>query len=240
MKRIDIEPIKQDLKDIIDKYPNYDKFSSDRDDAYAYAEKFNIAVCPYCNINYIYVVKNKKGNWIRSEFDHFIKKTAKGGRPDLALNVDNIVPSCHACNSSLKNQKNFSENTHLHPFKKDFDSIAEFYLKINSPDYLNKDAFDISFARKSSANEHDFNLAKKNIYVFKLIERYAHHKTVVIDVLRELKIYHKAKLNDINRIMNGGNTEGKYIIRRIYNYKNIDINNESLGKLRKDIATKYL
>lgn len=39
--------------------------------------------------------------------------------------------------------------------------------------------------------------------------------------------------------MNGENTGNKYIIRRIYNYKNIDINNESLGKLKKDIATKY-
>lgn len=239
MKKIDIESIREDLNNIISNYSSYEEFSSDRDNAYDYAEKFKISVCPYCNINYIYVVKNKKGNWIRPEFDHFIKKTAKGGRPDLALNVDNIVPSCHECNSSLKNQKTFSEDTNLHPLKKDFDSIAEFYLQMNNTNYLNKDAFDISFARKLNASEQDFNLAKKNIDVFKLIERYAHHKAAVIDVLRELKIYHSAKLKDINRIMNSGNTEDKYIIRRIYNYKNIDINNESLGKLKKDIATKY-
>lgn len=239
MKKIDIDSIRKDLNDIITNYQSYDDFSSNKEDAYKYAEKFKISVCPYCNINYIYLVKNQKGNWVRPEFDHFIKKTAKGGRPDLALDVDNIVPSCHTCNSNLKNQKLFSEKTHLHPFKKDFDGIAEFYLKMNSPNYFNKNSFDISFARRKNVSEQDFSLAKNNIDVFKLTERYAHHKSAVIDILRELKIYHQAKLKDINRIINGKNAENKYILRRIYNYKNIDINNESLGKLKKDIATKY-
>ena len=82
-------------------------------------------------------------------------------------------------------------------------------------------------------------MCKANIRDFKLLERYSCHKDTVLDLLKDLKYYHIAKMIEISKLIKDENNLSSYFINKIIEYKNIDINNVSLGKLKKDIAIKY-
>lgn len=237
MKQIDISKIKEKLKTILGKYKNYKSFSMDKKRAYEYAELFDIKVCPYCNINYIYTVINSKQFIIRPDFDHF---SAISHNKNTQLLVENLIPSCSVCNSRLKGSKVYTSQSHLHPFEKDFDSIVEFDIDIKNPNYLQKKAFDIILKRRKNASLKDYNLAKNNISDFKLNERYNNHTDTVIEILDELKYYHEARLNEIENLINPHKKlQSIFIMDRVLGYKTIDINKTSLGKLKKDITEKY-
>lgn len=234
MKQITIKQ-KNKLKNILKKYEKYADFVKNRDDTYKYAKQFEIKVCPYCNINYIYTVTNDTENILRPDFDHFEPKTIA---PDKQLDVDNLIPCCLLCNERLKGRKHFKETTHLNPLKKDFDSIVEFCVDIKSPNYLKEINFDITFNKKETADFDDYNLCLTNIHDFKLLERYSNHKDTVIDLFKDLKYYHIAKMQEISNLIHD-NKLSSYMINKIIEYKNIDVNNVSLGKLKKDLAIKY-
>ena len=236
MKQIRIKKIRNKLNSILSKYTNYSDFSGNKNDAYKYADILGLKVCPYCNIDYIYTVTKDDERIVRPDFDHFEPKSKV---PEKQLNVDNLVPCCLICNERLKMDKPFNENTHLNPFKKDFDSIVEFLVDIKHPNYLAETNFDIIFNKKDSARIKDYNLCKANIRDFKLLERYSNHKDTVLELFKDLKYYHFAKMKEISRLITNKNDLSSYMINKIIEYKNIDINNVSLGKLKKDIAIKY-
>lgn len=235
MKQIDITGIQTELQNILDEYPTYSDFINDRKTNYNYMKKFKIKVCPYCNIGYIYVVEKGNTYFCRGDFDHFAKKSTN---PELALDAENLIPSCLTCNERLKNQKDFSEETHIHPFKKDFDSIVKFNIDLISPNYLNEDNFNLKLVKKPEAKEEDFTLAKGNIKDFALEERYSYHKDTACEILKLGKYYYASKRKEINNLFGGENNN--YILSKLLEYKNIDINNNSLGKLKKDITEKIL
>lgn len=62
MKRIPIEKYREKLKKIIGKCKHYQSFIGNKEKAYEYSKVFDIKICPYCNINYIYTVITKKVN----------------------------------------------------------------------------------------------------------------------------------------------------------------------------------
>ena len=235
MKQIKIKQ-KNKLKNILKKYVDYADFVKNRADTYKYVEQFELKVCPYCNINYIYTVTKDKENFIRPDFDHFEPKSKDSSKQ---LDVDNLVPCCLLCNQRLKGRKHFKVSTHLNPLMKDFDSIVEFCVDINHPNYLKESNIDITFTKKETADISDYELCKNNIRDFKLLERYANHKDTVLNLLIDLKYYHFAKMKEISKLIKDKNGISSYMANKIIEYKNIDINNVSLGKLKKDIAIKY-
>lgn len=235
LKQITIKQ-KNKLKKILNKYTKYSDFIKSKVDAYEYAKILGLRICPYCNINYIYTVTKGKEKIIRPDFDHFEPKSKNSQKQ---LDVDNLVPCCLLCNERLKGAKPFEEKTHLNPLKKDFDSIVEFSIDIKKPNYLKEANFDIIFCKKESASNEDCDLCKANIRDFKLLERYSCHKDTVLDLLKDLKYYHIAKMIEISKLIKDENNLSSYFINKIIEYKNIDINNVSLGKLKKDIAIKY-
>ena len=60
-------------------------------------ESLDVAVCPYCNKNFVYnIKKSQAGEWISTcELDHFFPKNKY---PLLAVSFYNLIPSCHFCN----------------------------------------------------------------------------------------------------------------------------------------------
>jgi len=61
-----------------------------------FIEGLKIRTCPYCNRNYIFVVKKENnGKVVKPEIDHFYPKSKY---PFLAVSFYNLIPSCGMCN----------------------------------------------------------------------------------------------------------------------------------------------
>lgn len=80
--------------------------------AYRLCEQAAVLTCPYCNLAYGHTVFYDKEGVMRPTLDHFLDK---GKFPLFALSLNNLVPSCYYCNSSIKGKKDFMRNLHLHP-----------------------------------------------------------------------------------------------------------------------------
>ena len=208
---------------------SYKNFSRNKARAYAYTKLIGARVCPYCNINYTYTVMGT----IRPDLDHFEAQSTPGTK--LTLNPSNLVPSCQICNSRLKRNQGFKLSTHIHPFYDDFDSIKRFGVLLNSPDYLKPENFKIEIFCKPNARLGDNCKADRNIEVFKLRMRYQEHRNEVIDVFKNLKFYHKAKRREINNLLG----EKQALANLLLKDENCDVNQVSLGKLKRDIISNY-
>lgn len=167
---------------------------------------------------------------IRADFDHFVRRNKRN-----ELSVNNLVPCCPVCNSRLKGDKYITSQTHIHPFKDDFDKIAEFCIDISSFDYLDEHNFSIKIKERENTTKELWNKAKNNIELLALEDRYNFHKDVVVDIFRDIKYYYDEKLNEIDELINSNEPTYKHL----ENYKNVEINQVSLGKLKKDITIKY-
>jgi len=224
---------RQGLQLILSRFRKYKTFSANKKAAYKYASVFEISVCPYCNIHYIDTVAAVT----RPEFDHFICKSSKLGG-DIQLDSRNLVPSCHICNSTIKKNKIFKCDTHINPLYHDFDSIMKFYIDIKDASYLNTENFDICFGKKCSDN-HLVRMASNSVRDLKLVARYQCCKHYVVEYLKLIRHYNSFHRKMIFDLI-GVNSHQVYSAESLLcGYIDIDINNTSLGKLRKDIISSY-
>ncbi|WP_272656975.1 MULTISPECIES: HNH endonuclease [unclassified Providencia] len=92
---------------------NYNKFirKTGEWNAYKLCEKSLTRTCPYCNHSFAFTIQIH-GRGFRPTLDHFY---SKDDFPHLALTLNNLVPSCNTCNSSLKGKKDFYIYKHLNP-----------------------------------------------------------------------------------------------------------------------------
>ncbi|MCA1179507.1 MULTISPECIES: hypothetical protein [unclassified Pantoea] len=83
--------------------------------------------CPYCNEYPVKILqrldKTSKKPLLHFDLDHFYPKNL---HPYFALSFYNHIPSCKYCNSLHKGVKDFSTNTHIHPFSHNFDEHYTF------------------------------------------------------------------------------------------------------------------
>jgi hypothetical protein len=94
---------------------DYDAFCSKKKgwDAYDLCKRSTSRTCPYCNQAYAFTVQPiPGGRGCRPTLDHFYDKDSY---PHLALVLNNLIPSCASCNSSLKHTMNFAKKPHLNP-----------------------------------------------------------------------------------------------------------------------------
>lgn len=118
--------IHDNLKTIFDeKYNTWIKPRT-KTDPYKFIKTLNIKACPYCNLEYAQVTtfprtnvpdkeNNKNNKYIHPALDHFYPKAIY---PFFALSLNNLVPSCTTCNSSIKGDddsiKSYKEI--IHPY----------------------------------------------------------------------------------------------------------------------------
>ncbi len=206
----------------------YRSFSRSKKDAFEVAEIYGFRVCPYCNINYTYVVSQGKKLVCRPDFDHFILKTH---RPKNALNILNLVPSCQQCNSRIKGDKLFSLRDYIHPHYDDFDTCFEFDYGKNKPGTLS-----IANVTVEIRPLRELDRTKNFISDMELEARYQHHKDVVMNIIDRARRYpiSSAKFMSIYSKL----YTRKDLINLIYPELSCDVKNDSLGKLKKDIAKK--
>jgi hypothetical protein len=216
------------------------KYESSSEWALKLIENLNINSCLYCNRQHISVSSDRK---FGTTLDHFYDKATY---PYLALSFYNLVPSCYACNSQLKNTKSFSLHTHLHPYEKGFEKILHFKTSFDKLEYLIDDHskdFDIVLEewRYTKPDANDLEKAKKNVEDFMLIEQYQIHKEEVRDLLKlgfrylgTSKSFYEGwdglfeDKNEAIRIMFGG----LFVDEK-------DLHKRVLSKLKRDIAIEY-
>lgn len=147
-----------------------------------WAEQLGIRICPYCNCETTFLAEHYDKVKILHDVDHFIPKVKA---PYLSLSFYNILPTCHNCNSSYKQEKIFDINSHIHPYFDDFDSIRKF--SINNI-IINNDlnSFDIYFKLISSNSLEEIK-SNNHINDLGLIGRYKNFKNNVLtlDIIRQ-------------------------------------------------------
>jgi hypothetical protein len=215
----------------VDKYIrkiyNYDAFSKKQNNgnwcAYALCARLGTTTCPYCNLAYGHTLIVGGDGKIRPELDHFFDKATY---PLFAISLNNFVPSCHFCNSSLKHSADFHTLLHLNPL---FDrECIEVGLDVNP--LLARNNVDL-FAIASINLSYDVTNAKavNSISTFHLKERYE----LLVDEAREI-----AKFITKFRTQQGpikGSLEWAMRGVDLSNYKN-----RILGKMIIDLAKLYL
>ena len=215
---------------MIQKYKNFTHKKKEYD-AYKLAQKLNVNVCPYCNLNSTYTVITKNGEKIvRPEFDHFYNKDSY---PILALSFYNLIPSCHSCNSSLKGKEKFSIKSHLHPYLESFNDVAKFNLVIkNSKFYYSCDGFKVELKVNNKKAEN----TKKS---FKLEELYQNHKDIVLELIQKEVIYNESYMDELLSQYEGTLFKNKEDLQRLISggyVSDEEIAKRPLSKLIKDIS----
>lgn len=86
-------------------------------------KNIKMTTCPYCNTDKINIVNTAK-NYNEFDFDHYYPKAKY---PFLSMSLFNLIPTCEHCNRKYKRDKDFSIETHTHPYLDDFDDLCIFY-----------------------------------------------------------------------------------------------------------------
>lgn len=176
----------------------YDDFISKSNGKFAYqlTTDLNVDVCLYCNRQFTSTLNTKDGK-CRPTLDHFIDK---GKQPYFALSFFNLIPSCYVCNSSLKNQKQFSVDKNLHPFIESTLDVLNFTLNIKAADFISgkKTVFDIHLvADKNCKDAILIGKAKANAQIFKIEELYSGHKDYASEIIKKAYYYNKSKIEEL-------------------------------------------
>lgn len=178
----------------------------------------DLNVCPYCNRQYISAYYSKNGK-TRGDLDHFFPKKKY---PYLALSFYNLIPSCKVCNSSFKNDKDFTYLKNIHPYEEGFEDKYLFTIKAREKEmgklksrlsmtqieslgkeynldflYGNSKEFDITFKKGLTASEGFIRKADCNAEIFKLRELYSLHKDCIQDLIKKSIIYNESRINSL-------------------------------------------
>lgn len=87
-------------------------------------ESYNLTPCPFCAYDSVEIVRSARKTYIPA-LDHFLPKSKY---PFLALSINNLLPSCHRCNSSFKKEADMLE--HFHPKRDSVEQIDVFQFSV--------------------------------------------------------------------------------------------------------------
>ncbi|MGN0493616.1 MAG: hypothetical protein ACI4F7_08220 [Acutalibacteraceae bacterium] len=177
------------FRDIYNRYfsNGADKFVDGDYNAYKFLDSLGIAVCPYCDDEYIdtVVIKGKKKR--TSEIDHFFPK---GKYPALAMCFYNLVPSGQNCNG-LKKENELGAN----PYEDDIESLTYLYPDIPvgiSMEKLEPKDCKIMF--------HPLGRMRQNVNELGLQQRYERHSAEAHRLLKNLQNYSEEKIEELVRL----------------------------------------
>ncbi|WP_318514739.1 hypothetical protein [Photobacterium leiognathi] len=257
LMRLSIGEVSKEIRERCNKAFNYEKFIKVKKgkensihlwNAYNYIDGFSPKVCPYCNMELTTLVTDclNAGNTkyvLRPALDHFLPKSIF---PFYALSVNNLIPSCHTCNSSLKKDIDFKRYLHINPMGDSFKNKAFFYLALRRNDLIydviddiyNKNNFDMNklvIKIKSECNK-----TKRNIKTFELLKRYNTHKDEYTGFISNLK---KISGDNIEILMQLFDSDNKHDAVNSFLQFNPDVTKHcdiSFSVLKNDLIEKYV
>lgn len=227
---------RQDLEDIFD-YSAFIRKTKTTWNAYELCKLSKYRTCPYCNQAYAFtvvqqhdIVKGKTVKSLRPTLDHFLPKSRF---PHLAISLNNLVPSCGICNSSLKGDIDFHADEHLHPFR-DAESIS-FSLTDSSGQLVDlrsnieKDSHQLTLQVKfTDSCIPSFNSVK----TFLVRERYEMHLEEAVEFAVARLTLSRLRAREIDEL-GLGNCEAHLLRFDPANYRNV-----ILGKMLRDLHTQ--
>lgn len=239
---------KKDLIEVIDfigeiKLENKDEFDNlysnftNRKWSKALLEKLDVNVCPYCNRQYTFTLKN---DGVRPQFDHYFPK---GNYSYLSVSLYNLIPSCSICNSKKHDLNTYREENELfYPYEDEFGYDVVFETEIKDYDFLcwtgESDNFEIKLKCKNDSLIRKINNTKDQLKLELLYEK---HKDYVKDIIRNATIYNDSRINELLEQFPEVFRSKDEVINSIFmNYiKKDDWEKRPLAKLTHDIYDEY-
>ena len=185
-------------------------------DAYKFCKGLNVAVCPYCNRQYIFTVAEHEEHqragsvtcYVRPELDHFYPKDIY---PYLSCNLYNLIPSCSVCNHA-KSDTDFGETDEsklIYPYGEEFGDDGVFKVTIDGAYIETEKLFkgmytddeqkeQLRICIESSGIKKDKVDESKN--VFHLEPIYNMHKLDLVEFLKRYRNYCDPKRTELLNI----------------------------------------
>ncbi|MBN1468201.1 MAG: hypothetical protein JXM74_02850 [Fusobacteriaceae bacterium] len=251
--KTEYQSLRDEAKEVIKNCFKYDKrFINDNIEKWCrnlFLYLANIVVCPYCNRQYITKFNEQEKEKKRStaDLDHFYPQAQY---PYLALSLYNFIPSCHTCNSTMKNQDKIGIDTHIYPYTDSMEEDIKFTIETDSfmdNVFTKNQNLNIDIDVISTGVEKTKKI-KNSLETFKLKEVYKNsHSKYVGDLIHNFQKYPKSYTKALGEIFLEENKNSKEhqeklqilndnfqeIIKKPYTDK-IE-KGEPLAKLTKDI-----
>jgi hypothetical protein len=182
--------IKIDKNDSFDKL--YNNFTN-RNWSKSLLEKLGVRVCPYCNRQYTFTLRN---DGIRPQFDHYFPKSLYAY---LSVSLFNLVPSCSICNSKKHALNTYeAKNDLYYPYEDEFGDDVVFQTYSDGYDFTywtgNSNNFDIKLTFKDKKHCNKVENLNKHLKIELL---YKQHKDYVKDIIRNAVIYNDSRIYEL-------------------------------------------
>ncbi|VTP91816.1 hypothetical protein [Sphingobacterium daejeonense] len=196
--------------------------------AYNLSEYLNRETCTYCNRAYTSTVVIKaNGQCItRPTLDHWYPKSEF---PLLAVSFQNLIPSCHSCNSSIKGTVQLNLTDHIHPYvdstqNEDF-QFGYFYSTV-----LNKYRIFVKDTPQKSSKSRD------TLKAMFIDEIYNTHHAELSEILTIEKNYSKSYIKKMHLLL-GQKISKEEVYRLLFGvyYENKEFYKRPLSKFKYDI-----
>lgn len=165
--------------------------------------KLLLAVCPYCNRQYIYSYEKDSANKNTAEMDHFYPKSSY---PHLSCSLYNLIPSCKVCNRGklTENPKDL-----LYPYKEAYEKNpacikASFRIRRNDSAELKFPITAEETVIKIETSNESNSYSKKihaDAGLLAIEELYSRHKLDLNDLLSRYTLYGKFKRADLCKLL---------------------------------------
>lgn len=205
--------------------------------AYNFVFELGIKVCPYCNRQYISPIYSSKGK-LRADLDHFY---AKSKYPYLSMSIQNLIPCCKFCNSSLKGDKEFTFENNINPFDEDIDKYMYFnYYPKTAKTFYGQDEVIIKLNDRKDVDQEIIKKFRNNIKTFQIEELYQYNTDIVKLMLKKRMIFSEKYLDNFYNIYSNIFKDKEEMIRILFN-NTIDENMDNpFSKLKKDIIAQLI
>lgn len=230
------------------KYENLNRIKDIRYSRDGLLISLNVAVCPYCNRQYI----TKFGTRSSADLDHYFPKDKY---PLFALSLFNFVPSCQICNSRTKGSSFLGENGEmpLYPYKFNYGDNAVFKVsdELDAETLLNiwlgNNKMDLKVVLESNLEESDeiYKQIIRSKELYKIEEIYQAHKNYVSELLLKKRIYGNGEyIESLRNIFHDNQNDIDLDDAELqsflygYNWQNGEDVNRPLSKLTYDILMR--
>lgn len=205
--------------------------------AYNFVFELGIKVCPYCNRQYISPIYSSNGK-LRADLDHFY---AKSKYPYLSMSIQNLLPCCKFCNSSLKGDKEFTFENNINPYDKDIDKYMYFsYYPKTAKTFYGQDEVIIKLNDRKDADQEIIKKFRNNVKTFQIEELYQYNTDIVKLMLKKRMIFSDKYLDNFYNIYSNIFKDKEEMIRILFN-NTIDENMDNpFSKLKKDIIAQLI
>ncbi len=156
-------------------------------------EKINVSVCPYCNRQYTFTLKN---DGVRPQFDHYFPKSLFAY---LSVSLYNLIPSCSICNSKKQALNTYQiMNDLYYPYDDEFGCDVVFQTYSIGNDFSYWTGMSNDFDIKIVCRDKKHNCKVENINKHLKIELlYKQHKDYVRDIIRNAVIYNDSRIDEL-------------------------------------------